>query len=272
MGSIVNGVLGRNDARKASREERRSIEAGINETRRQYNETRANLAPFLTAGQNAIPRLRHATSFSGLDDRLDMIMDGDTFGDLVGSRRREAEGHLARSGLRRSGAGVSQAADIPSDLALALEQMMYGREFNLVGTGQNAAAGLGSIGANAAGSIANARAAQGASKAKGINYGRQLMTQGYNTEFDQNMRMFDSFSSIFFSDERLKENMEPIGSIGELTLYEWDWRDGISDIVGKMSIGFSAQEVKERLPQFVREIHGFLAIDYPGLLDYLKEA
>jgi hypothetical protein len=272
MGSIVNGILGRNDARKASKEERRAIEAGIRETRRQFDETQARMQPFVQQGLDALPGLNEARTVQGLDNRIAEILNTDTFGSLRDERFGDVQNQLATSGLRRSGTAMEAAADIPVDLALAIEDMLYGRQATQVGSGQNAAAGLGSLGANAASGIANARALQGASKAHGINYGRQLMTQGYNTEFDQNMRMFDSFSDIFFSDERLKENMEPIGSIHGLTLYEWDWKDGISDIVGKMAIGFKAQEVNAKYPEYVRTIYGFLAIDYPGLLSHLKEA
>jgi len=71
-------------------------------------------------------------------------------------------------------------------------------------------------------------------------------------------------AAIFFSDERLKENMEPIGSIKGLMLYEWDWKPEFAGMVGmEMTTGFKAQEVEEVYPDCVHELHGIKVIDYP---------
>lgn len=78
-------------------------------------------------------------------------------------------------------------------------------------------------------------------------------------------------ASMFFSDPRLKDNMAPIGKIGPLTLYEWDWKPEVAEKTGcEMSIGFNADEVAERYPEYVIEFAGFRAIDYHGLTDRLR--
>jgi hypothetical protein len=70
----------------------------------------------------------------------------------------------------------------------------------------------------------------------------------------------------FFSDERLKKNIKPIGKIGGLTLVEWDWIDEIEEFTGfEMSTGFIAQEVEKEYPQHVSEVGGVKIVHYPAL-------
>ena len=79
------------------------------------------------------------------------------------------------------------------------------------------------------------------------------------------------FSS--FSDPRLKENVEKIGEINKLNLYQWDW---IPETEGTLvehlpTIGFLTTEVKEHYPDYVFEFSGYDAISYDALLNKLSE-
>jgi hypothetical protein len=75
-----------------------------------------------------------------------------------------------------------------------------------------------------------------------------------------------------FSDERLKTNMEPVGRIKDLMLYEWDWKEEVKGLFGtEMSLGFKAQEVQEKYPDCVQEIEGVLAVLYDKLTPKLNE-
>lgn len=79
--------------------------------------------------------------------------------------------------------------------------------------------------------------------------------------------------NIFFSDPKLKENVEKISSIHNLNVYRWDWiPETKGTIVEKYgTIGFMADEVEEKYPQYVGEYGGFMTIDYSALLNELDE-
>ena len=80
------------------------------------------------------------------------------------------------------------------------------------------------------------------------------------------------------SDERLKENLEPIGSatekVGQLTGYTFDWipMEGIHVHSGH-DIGIIAQEVEKVLPEIVEERgNGYKAVKYEKLTALLIQA
>ena len=57
-----------------------------------------------------------------------------------------------------------------------------------------------------------------------------------------------------------------------LKIYQWDWIEDVKDtVVSKFgTIGFMADEVKEKFPEFIGEFGGFMTINYSGLLDKLE--
>lgn len=287
--------------------------AGVEEMRRQYNQTVTRLQPYVDLGQNSIGDMEQAATVEGLDQRIGQILNTEVFGNLFNERMGTVEDYLSRTGQRRSGAAMQEAATVPTDLALGIEGQLYGRTANNVNIGQSAAAMVGNAGANYAANSANlmqqGAAAQGNfitqganagangilaagnASAQGINsaaiYGAQgiqgaanAQAQGiYNAQQakaqgTQNLvNTAIGVAGLFMSDERMKTNMEKVGEIKGLPLYEWDWRDDVAHMTGaEMSIGFKAQDVAKRFPEFVRTIAGVLVIDYPALLDELEAA
>jgi len=79
-------------------------------------------------------------------------------------------------------------------------------------------------------------------------------------------------SAGFFSDSKLKENIEKIANIGVLNLYQWDWaRETKGTFVEKFpTIGFISTEVKKFYPEFVKKVLGFDFIDYQGVLNRIE--
>jgi hypothetical protein len=69
-----------------------------------------------------------------------------------------------------------------------------------------------------------------------------------------------------FSDRRLKENIEVVGSVSDLNLYRYNykWSD-------EKHVGFMADEVIEKYPECVSMVHGYKAINYAKLLGTLGE-
>lgn len=73
------------------------------------------------------------------------------------------------------------------------------------------------------------------------------------------------------SDIRLKENVTPIGKVGPLTIYSWDWNEEGMRIAGdNPTTGFIAQEVAEHYPQHIHRIEKYMAVDYSGVESELE--
>ena len=242
----------------------------IDELRRQFDVTQGNIQPFLEAGTGLLPNQVEGSTIGGLDARLGQIVNSDIFGTLVDERTRATQGQLAAGGLTRSGAGLEAIAGIPQDTALMIENLLFGRTADLTGSAQNAAVGLGSLGAQNSQAIGQALAQQGQNTASGI-----LADQQANAQAGTNLLTAGiSAASIFFSDPRLKENVEQVGKIKDLNIYEWDWIDAATDTIisACQTIGFMADEVENKYPQHVSEFAGYKVIDYPSLLDELENA
>lgn len=69
-----------------------------------------------------------------------------------------------------------------------------------------------------------------------------------------------------FSDRRLKDNIKKVGERNGFTLYEFTYKGQPEKFIGVM-----AQEVAEIMPNAVKEIDGFMAVDY-GKLGFGMEA
>jgi len=274
--------------------QKQANDEAIAELKRQFGVTQKNIKPFLNAGKGMLPDVIEGTTASGLDSRLANIFNTDIFGSLVDERTRAVEGQLAAGGLTRSGTAINEAADVRSDIALMIEDMLNGRATNLAGSGQNAALGLGSLGAQNSSSIANLLNSSGVAGAEGIltdaRSSGQAGQNGLNLAAAFGGAAVDaggvgSLVSGFFSDPRLKENIEEIGTIYienpnnkeeplELSLSQWDWVKQTKDTIVSQcpTIGFMADKVKEIFPEYVSEFGGFMMVDYPRLLNRLEAA
>lgn len=84
--------------------------------------------------------------------------------------------------------------------------------------------------------------------------------------------------AFYSSDERLKNNIEPIKNsldiVGKLTGYEFDWDEEAQDVYTGHDIGVIAQEVERVLPDLVetREYNGYKAVKYEKLIAVLINA
>ena len=72
------------------------------------------------------------------------------------------------------------------------------------------------------------------------------------------------------SDIRLKTNIQKVGEFSSgLGIYTWDWNDAAKQLnISDPTTGVLAQELLEYRPEFVMmQDHGYLAVDYAGLLE-----
>lgn len=254
-------------ARQAGQLQYDAAIAGIDELRRQFDTTTGRLTPFFQAGLDQLGNVVQGSTVGGLDERLRSIFGSETFGALKEERAKAVNNQLSQAGLMRSGEALRAAAAIPTDVALALEQQLFGRQTSLMGGGQNAAAGLGGFGQQQGQDVATLLGRGGDALAQSAVAQGQIAAQRSGNA----ATLITGIASKYFSDPRLKDNMAPIGKIGPLTLYEWDWKPEVAGLAGmEMSLGFDADEVATCYPEYVVECAGFRAVDYSGLTDRLR--
>lgn len=90
-------------------------------------------------------------------------------------------------------------------------------------------------------------------------YGGSNQNYGYGAGVGAN------YGTAGYSDIRLKKNIVKIGKLlSGLTLYKWEWKDDVKNIVKNSPIfGVIAQEVRKIIPNAVtKDSNGYLMVDY----------
>jgi len=243
---------------------------GINEIRQRFEQTSQDVQPFIGAGQQALPEVQRGAGIGGFGDRLAEIFSGGALDPLMEERTRAVQGGLSAGGLTRSGEGLRQLADIPAQLGFDIENLLFGRQQNLAQQGAGTALNLGSLGQGAAGNVANLFSNTGQARSSGSLLDAQ--TKAANIE--QGGQMVGTVLPLLFSDPNLKTNVEEIGEMNGLKVYEWDWIDEAEDTVVSTfpTIGFMADEVEEVYPEYIKEYGGYKVVDYVSLLNRLEVA
>lgn len=223
---------------------------------------RQQLGPFAQAGQDILPALQQGATVQGFGQNLSDIFSGGFLQPLIDQRTQAVQNQLSAGGLTRSGAGLQAAAAVPQDLALQIEGLLGGRQSNLAQLGLRGAEGL-------------ASGVSGQQIGIGQDIGSGILADA-QAKAGQQENLFNIGTTVasFFSDPALKENVEPIGKIGGLTVHRWDWIPKAAEtVIGTFpKIGFMADEVLKKFPDFVSEFAGFMVIDYHGLLNKLEFA
>ncbi len=214
------------------------------------------LMPFLDAGRGQLGSLTSGATAGGLGERLSEILGGDFFKTLVGERERSMQGQLSAGGLTRSGTAMESMANIPTELALALENMLTGRSQSLAGNALSAGGG-----------IAGMFGKQGENVSSG-------MLGDAQTKASFGGAIGGVLSKIFFgSDERLKINVVKVSQLGVLPVYEWDW---IPEVYGTPlehgpRTGFMAADVEREFPQHIGVWRGWKVVNYVAVMGELQK-
>jgi hypothetical protein len=166
----INTLLGNQAAGKASDAEIAAYQAAIDEQRRQYDTTRADLQPWMTAGQGALNRLQDPNAFQASPGYQ--------------WARSEGQRDIGNSFAARGGAASGNALKALSEFNTGLAQQDYGNWWNqqagLAGVGQTAGTNLGQFGQQSAANTGNYLAGQGASRASGVLGKYGSLAQGLN--------------------------------------------------------------------------------------------
>lgn len=148
---VIGGALSNKGAKQGARAQQDAQMASIEEQRRQYDQSRADMMPWLQAGQGGLRQLNRlaAGDFSGFHESPEYAFTRDQ-----GLQSLE-RGAAARGGMYSGGADADRMR-----FASGLASQEYGNHWNrlagLAGVGQATAGNLGALGANMATNIGNA--------------------------------------------------------------------------------------------------------------------
>jgi len=245
--AIFSGVTAPGRAAEA---QERGIQLGIEESRRQFDLNREDLAPFRQGGVNAL-------------GRLDQLNEGDFSGFFTSPgfefRREEGlrgiENRFSASGGALSGNALRRLTEFNSGLASQEFGNFFNRNLRQAGLGQTATQAGVVAGTNISGNISNALQRSGDVRASGI-LGQNEAIQGL---------LENALFATGASDIRLKENIELIGSHKGHNIYTWSWNEIARSLaIDSPTIGVMAQEIPD---EFVHQRDGYLTVDYRGLFD-----
>lgn len=178
-GSILGGVIGANGAKSAANAQAKASKKAIEEQRRQYEQSRTDLAPWRTEGGNALARLGRAST----GNMADFYVSPD-----YNFTRTEGMRGIERSAAARGGAFSGNALRGLTDYTTGLASGEFGnwwnRQAGLAQGGLGAAQATTNAGANAANSISQSMQAAGDARASGILGGQNALAGGINNGFN----------------------------------------------------------------------------------------
>jgi hypothetical protein len=288
------GFGGAKAAKNAAAAQVAGQQAGIDEQRSRFNSISEMLAPFITQGKSFLDDTGAGATIGGFGQSLNDIMGSDIFQQLRGKRVDAINSAFGNRGMLNSGGRAAAIGNDLTDLGLSIEDLLYGRQREQANMGLNATQGLAGFSNSAGTNISNLLAGQGEARASGI-LGAQQARSGLTSQLlglgmgaaggalaggsgllsgaggETIGAGMGSLLGLFFSDERLKENIRPLFDVGPLTVYEWDWIPEVAHLNLPMRTGFMAQEVEAIFPKYVHKVGAFKAIDYDGLLKRLDQ-
>ncbi len=283
MGSVIKTIgemfTGSTAGKRAANAQTRGNQQGIDELKAQYGinteqaqQILAQYQQFADAGAGQLGALQEGATPEGLNEQFGRITDTDLFQSLRDEQLRAAQGQAAASGQTGHGSTLEHLSQIPTNLALQLNELMYGRSQDLAQTGLTAVGGQAAV----AGGLAN-QGTQIASRIADLFSGSgQARASGILTDVQADAKTTSEIGQIaaqalgyFMSDPRLKVNAERVGKIGDVNVHEWDWARPSEKHLP--NVGFMANEILESHPEFVAVAGGFLWVNYPRLLDRLSK-
>lgn len=195
----------------------------------------------------------------------------------------ELENLLANRGSNLAGTGLSSAlglgslgsqaagqiAGLHSDIGAVRSAGILGENQARVGQASSIFEGLSDLFGAGSGLIPPSAGGGGL---ESLSFGLDQGGSFFGDQTIGNIGTTAGTSSLFFSDPMLKENVEEVGQVGKLGIYQWDWKPETKGtmIDGCGTIGFMADEVKEHYPEYVFTFAGFDCILYPKLLEKLE--
>jgi hypothetical protein len=174
--TVVGGYLSNKQANKGAGAAAQGQLAGVEEQRRQYDQTRQDMMPWLSAGGGALSQMQllNAGDYSSFKESPDYQF---AFDQGLQAQDRSA---ASRGGLY-SGGHQADLTKFGQGLASQNYNTYYNRLAGLAGVGQTTAGTLGSLGAQSAGNIQQGLAGAGNARASSYYNNAQFIGGTANT-------------------------------------------------------------------------------------------
>jgi hypothetical protein len=174
VGKTLGGITGAKQqaeaAKEASLTQSNAAQAGIDETKRQFDAFQAALAPYMQAGTGALAGQQNLAGLNGAGAQqaaIDNIQASPQFQALQQQGSDAILANASATGGLRGGNTQSALAQFSPALLSQLIDQQFSRLGGLTSIGQNAAAGVGNAGLQTGSNVANLLQQQGAATAGG---------------------------------------------------------------------------------------------------------
>lgn len=209
-GSLIGGAASAFGASKAASAQKKAAQQAGDIQKQQYEQTRADLAPYRDTGSNALSQYQSLLGLNG-QEKAQQALQGYTqspyLSQLVTDTQRGVDASSAARGGLFSGATAQAIGNKTGQLYLGDYNNYLSRIGGLVDTGQNAASQTGQFGANAAAGRSQAATAAGNASAGGwIN-----AANGVNNALSQGASLYGAYKGGMFN-----QPAPPASSIGTL--------------------------------------------------------
>lgn len=161
MGSVIGGVLGYSSSKKQAKAAQNAANTQAESTRyasdmqkQMFDEVRADQKPYMQAGTQALSGLMGLTGLGGADT-AQLLRQDPSYQFRLNQGLDNVQSSAAAQGGLLSGATLKALNNYAQDYASQEYGNAYNRLSNLVGMGQNAAAGVGNAGMQTAQAMAN---------------------------------------------------------------------------------------------------------------------
>jgi len=193
MGKIIGAITGANAAKRAGKVQADAARQGTAETRRQFDLTRQDFAPFRESGVNSLAMLSNALGVNGADPQNDFVnnfQNDPGFQDQVDFGLRGVENSLAARGLGNSGRALRELQSFGQLQRRNAFNDRLNRLSSLAGMGQNTTVQGANIGAGLSNNIVNGIQNAGNARASGFQNASNA-----NIGFANNLLKIGSFAA-----------------------------------------------------------------------------
>jgi hypothetical protein len=169
-GAIGGGLIASHGARSAANAQQDAAQAGIDEQRREYDQTRTDLLPWLNAGHTALGGMLDILGLNGGDKQQVAITGIQNSPEFASLNRVGTEAILqnaSATGGLRGGNVQASLYNQRSDLLAQLIDQQFARLGGISGAGAGVGSNLGQLGQGSANAISQLLGNMGAARAGG---------------------------------------------------------------------------------------------------------
>lgn len=250
-------LLGTESAKRAADYAERMGEKSFGLQQDFFNFMKEQQEPFTESALRALPMQEALIGMSGNEaqqEQINQIMSGPFYQSMIDQGEEAIMRNAAATGGLRAGGTQQALARNSQDILNSLVRQKLGDLGNISGRGGQAASNLSQQGLQSIDSMTNTLGSLASSQ-------QAAAAQQQNT----GLGILGAVAS-FFSDRRLKENVEKIGEHNGHNVYKWKWNREAFD-VGLSGVGFGvmADEVERVRPELISESKGYKQVDYTRL-------